>query len=51
MSGWFLRNVYDVCSDYVVDLALGNLVAWTHSVRGLEGAEGAVQLFIINLSM
>jgi hypothetical protein len=48
MSGWFLRNVYDVCSDYVVDLALGNLVAWTHSVRGLEGA---VQLFIINLSM
>jgi hypothetical protein len=26
MSGWFLRNVYDACSDYVVSLFL---TVWT----------------------
>ncbi len=40
--------MYAACSEYVVVLALGELVAWRHSVRGLEGA---AQRFIINLSI
>ena len=38
--------MYDACSDCVVIVVLGDLVAWRHFVRGLEGA---AQLFIIKL--
>ena len=36
--------MYDACSDCVVVVVLGDLAAWRHFVRGLEGAS---QLFII----
>ena len=45
---WSWGTVYDACSDCVVIVVLGDLVAWRHFVRGLEGA---AQLFIIKLSM
>ncbi len=32
MGGWTRGNVYDACSDCVVVLVLGDLVAWRHSV-------------------
>ncbi len=35
-------NVYAASSDCVVVLVLGDLVAWGHFVRGLEGSDGGV---------
>ena len=39
--------MYDAYSDCVVVLAIGDLVVWRHSVRGLEGA---ALRFIIKLN-
>ena len=36
-GGWLRGNVYDASSDCVVVLALGDLVAWRHSVRASRG--------------
>ena len=47
-GGWLRGIVCAACSDCVVVLVLGDLVAWRHFVRDLEGA---AQLFIIKLTM
>ncbi len=44
-GGRHRENVYAACSDCVVVLALGDLVAWR------VGLEGGAQRFIIKLSM
>ena len=46
MSGWFLRNVYDACSDYVVVFDTRRTSCLETFCKDLEGA---AQCFIFRL--
>jgi hypothetical protein len=46
MIGWSRGNVYTACSDCVVVLTLGDLVAWRHSVRDLEWGAQCFIMFV-----